>query len=99
MDGLICGEICPLQPMMQAIPLSPMVHNNPLEEKQTIVDLDVEHFIAALEHLLWNCLIVLNIDVHLWLIIGRIIGLKESIFPNKSKQLIKEDVLVGFNSL
>ena len=66
MDGLICREISPLQPMMQAIQLSPMVHNNSLEEKQTIMCLDVEHFIAALEHLLWNCLILLNIDVHLW---------------------------------
>ena len=66
MDGLICGEICPLRPMMQAIQLSPMVHNNQLVEKQTIVCLDVEHFIAALEHLLWNCLILLNIDVRLW---------------------------------
>ncbi len=66
MDGLICGEICPLQPMMHAIQLSPMVHNNPLEEKQTIVCLDVEHFIEALEHLLWNCLILLNIDVCRW---------------------------------
>jgi hypothetical protein len=55
-----------LQPMMQAIQLSPMVHNNPLEEKQTIVCLDVEHVIAALEHLLWNCLILLNNDVPLW---------------------------------
>ncbi len=66
MDGLICGEICPLQPMMQAIQLSPMVHNNKLEEKQTIVCFDMEHFIAALEHLLWNCLILLNINVRLW---------------------------------
>ncbi len=66
MDGLICGEIFPLQPMMQAIQLSPMVHNNPLEEKQTILCLDVEHFIAALEHLLCNCLILLDIDVRLW---------------------------------
>jgi hypothetical protein len=38
----------------QGIQLSPMVQNNQLVEKQTIVCLDVEHFIAALEHLLWN---------------------------------------------
>jgi hypothetical protein len=28
--------------------------------------LDVEHFITALEHLLWNCQILLKIDVRLW---------------------------------
>ena len=31
-----------------------MVHNIQLEEKHTIVCLDVEHLITALEHLLWN---------------------------------------------
>jgi hypothetical protein len=66
MDGLFCGEICPLLPMMQAVQLSPMDLNNPLEEKQTIICFDVEHFIEALEHLLWNRLILLNIDVRLW---------------------------------
>jgi hypothetical protein len=74
MDGLICVNICPLPPMMQAIQLSPMVLNSPLEERQTIVHLDVELFVAALEHLLWNCVILLNIDVRLWSPIGRIIG-------------------------
>ncbi len=54
MDGLLCEEICLSQHMTQGIQLSPMVHNNQLVEKQTIVCLDVEHFIAALEHLLWN---------------------------------------------
>ncbi len=53
-DGLLNGEIFPSQPMMQGIQLSPMVHNNQLEEKHTIVCLDVEHLITALEHLLWN---------------------------------------------
>ena len=52
MDGLICGEICPLLPMMQAIQLYPMDLKNPLEEKQTIISFDVEYFIKALEHLL-----------------------------------------------
>jgi hypothetical protein len=66
MDGLLCGEICLSQHMTQGIQLSPMVHNNQLVEKQTIVCLDVEHFITALEHLLWNWLILLNIDVRLW---------------------------------
>ena len=66
MDGLLCGEICPLQHMTQGIQLSPMVHNNQLEEKHTIVCLDVEQIIAALEYLLWNQLIVLIIDVRLW---------------------------------
>ena len=66
MDEWICGEICPLLPMMQAIQLYPMDLNNPLEEKQTIVCFDVEYFIKALEHLLWNCLIFLIINVRLW---------------------------------
>jgi hypothetical protein len=35
--------------------------------------LDVELFITAVEHLLWNCLILLNIDLHLWSTIGRTI--------------------------
>jgi hypothetical protein len=66
MDGLICIEICPLPPMMQAIQSSPMVLNNPLEERQLIMCLDVELFVAALEHLLWICVVLLNIDVCLW---------------------------------
>jgi hypothetical protein len=33
-------QICPLPAMMQAIQLSPMVLDNPLEERQTIVCLD-----------------------------------------------------------
>jgi hypothetical protein len=66
MDGRICGEICLLLPMMQAIQLYPMNLNNPFQEKQTIVCIGVEYFIEALEPLLWNCLIILNIDVHLW---------------------------------
>jgi hypothetical protein len=65
-DGQICGEICPLLPMMQAIQLYPMDLNNPLKETRTIVCFDVEYFIKALEHLLWNCLIFLNINVRLW---------------------------------
>jgi hypothetical protein len=66
MDGWICREISPLLPMMKAIQLYPMDLNNPLEEKQTIACFDVEYFIEALEHLLWNHLILLNIDVRLW---------------------------------
>jgi hypothetical protein len=66
MDGWICGEIYPLLPMMQAILLYPMDLNNLLEEKQTIACFYVEYFTKALEHLLWNCLIFLNIDEHLW---------------------------------
>jgi hypothetical protein len=64
-DGRICIEISLLPPMMQAIQSLPMILNNPLEERQTIVCLDVELFIAAEEHLLWNSLILLNIDVPL----------------------------------
>jgi hypothetical protein len=47
-------------------PIKPMDLNNPLEETQTIVSFIVEYFIEALEHLLWNCVIFLNINVHLW---------------------------------
>ncbi len=99
MVGWIWGEICPLLPMMQAIQLYQMDLNNPLEEKLTIICFDVEYFIKALEHLLLDCLIFLNINVRLWLMIRRIIGLKESNYPKESRQLIKEDVHVGFNSL
>jgi hypothetical protein len=35
---------------------------------------DEEYSIEALEHLLWNCLILLNINVCLWQMIGRTIG-------------------------
>ncbi len=66
MDGWICIEICPLLLMMQAIQLYAMDLNNPLQEKQTIVCFDVEFFIEELEHLLWNCLIMLNINVRIW---------------------------------
>jgi hypothetical protein len=51
--------------MMQAIQLYPMDLNNLLEETHTIVCFEVEYLIEALEHLLWNCLIFLNIDVRL----------------------------------
>jgi hypothetical protein len=66
MDRQICGEICPLLPMMQTIQLYPIDLKNPLEEKQTITSFDVEYFIEALEHLPWNHLILLNINIRLW---------------------------------
>jgi hypothetical protein len=48
------------------IPIVPMDLKNQLEEKQTIVCFDVEHFIKALEHMIWNRLILINIHVRLW---------------------------------
>ncbi len=47
-------------------PMYPMDLNNPLKKTQTIMCFDVEYFIKALEHLLWDCLIFLNINVRLW---------------------------------